>query len=191
MTYNGLFSFPRKSALPPPIPQCEGLDLEKAMYVAGLIANLANRAAATGGFRGAIPAHPLMVTTKARFGGDAGARPDRGLTAIATADRASITVAGADAARLGFLGFSPLHKQANGYDPDWQFDEPDAAMTARCRIIGLVLDVVCTDNPGGSATISLRLIAQAPTGQSTRAISQMPERKLERRGHDCRNRPGG
>ena len=67
----------------------------------------------------------------------------------ATARAASITLAGTDAARLGFLAFAPLHKQANGFEPEWSFDDPETAMTARCRIIGLTLDVACIDDPDG------------------------------------------
>lgn len=158
MSYNALFTSSRRSG---PAQQQQafepGLGVERAMYVAGLLANLLNRAAATRGFRGAIPAHPHMTGTKATFGSDEGARPDYGLTAIATAMRASITVQGADYGRMGFLGFAPLHRQANGHEPIWNFDDPDAPMTARCTIIGVTFDVACTDNPDGSATIALTL----------------------------------
>lgn len=145
---------------PPPTPDPASIDrIETPMYVAGLVANLLNRAAATRGFRGAIPAHPHMNSTSATFGSDEGSRADMNLTAMATANRASITVSGMDAGRLAFLTFGPVHKQTNGCEPDWQFDDPGAAMTARCRIIGLTLDVSCMDNPDGSATLHLQLVS--------------------------------
>ena len=156
MTYARFFTSSRRPAA---ISRPQGLEYDRAMYTAGLIAALLNRAADTGSFRGAIPAHPHMVATPATFGNDEGNRLDYGLGAIATARAASITLAGTDAARLGFLAFAPLHKQANGFEPEWSFDDPEAAMTARCRIIGLTLDVACIDDPDGAATIALDLAA--------------------------------
>ena len=38
-----------------------GLDVEKAAYIAGLVANLVNRAAAAHGLRGAVPSRRLKV----------------------------------------------------------------------------------------------------------------------------------
>lgn len=154
MTYARFFTASRR---PGAITRPQGLEHDRAMYTAGLIAALLNRAADTGTFRGAIPAHPHMLATPATFGSDEGTRLEFGLGAIAVARAASITLAGADAARLGFLAFTPLHKQANGFEPDWQFDDPEAAMTARCRIIGLTLDIACIDDPNGAATIALDL----------------------------------
>jgi hypothetical protein len=153
--------FPKKPAPTAPIPQpvySPGLNVEKALYVGGLIAAFLNRAADTGGFRGAIPAHPHMEAANVIFGNDEGTRTDYGLTAIANAKRASITVAGALSGRLGFLGFAPLHRQANGYEPDWSFEDPNTPMRARCTIIGVTFDVACNDNPDRSATITLTLV---------------------------------
>ena len=152
--------FPRKAPAAPTVQAktfSPGLDVEKALFVGGLIAALLNRAAETHGFRGAIPAHPHMEATTVIFGNDEGARADYGLTAIANAKRASITVAGALSGRLGFLGFAPLHRQANGHDPDWNFEDPRTPMRARCTVIGVTFDVACSDNPDRSATITLEL----------------------------------
>lgn len=154
MTYARFFTSSRRTAA---ISRPQGLEYDRAMYATGLIAALLNRAADTGSFRGAILAHPHIVPTPATFGNDEGTRLEYGLGAIATARAASVTLAGADATRLGFLAFAPLHKQANGYDPDWTFDDPEAAMTAQCRIIGLTLDVACIDDPDGAATIAMDL----------------------------------
>lgn len=152
--------FTRRSEPPPVITQTRpktGFDTETALYVAGLIANLINRAAATGGFRGAIGAHPHMVQMASGLGSDEGERADYGLTAIATAARASITVAGADAGRMAFLGFAPIHKHEKGCEPCWTFDSPDATMATQATIIGVTFAVSCLDNPDGSATITLTL----------------------------------
>ena len=154
MTYARFFTSSRR---PGAISRPQGLEYDRAMYTAGLIAALLNRAADTGSFRGAIPAHPHIHTTAGTFGNDEGTRLEYGLGAIAMARAASITLAGADAQRLGFLAFAPLHKQANGYEPDWSFDDPSAAMTAQCRIIGLDLEIACIDDPNGAATIALDL----------------------------------
>lgn len=154
MTYARFFATSRRPAA---IVRPQGLEYDRAMYAAGLIAALLNRAADTGSFRGAIPEHPHILTTPASFGSDEGTRLDYGLGAIATARAAAITLAGADAQRLGFLAFAPLHKQANGFDPDWAFDDPGVSMSARCRIIGLDLDIACIDDPDGAATLALDL----------------------------------
>ena len=130
---------------------------DTAAFVAGLIANLVNRAADTGGFRGAIPAHPGMSMAEVGFRGDEGHRPDLGMAACANATSADINVESTDARRLGFLAFNPIHKQAHGFDPDWKFEGPDAAMTAFCHIAGIALEVRCDDHADGSATITLQL----------------------------------
>ena len=154
MTYARFFTSTRRAVA---VSRPRGLEHDRALYVAGLMGALLNRAAETGSFRGAILVHPNMVLTAPSFGTDEGTRLDYGLGAIATARAASITLEGTDAQRLGFLAFAPLHKQANGYDPDWQFDDPEAAMTARCRIIGLDLEIACIDDPDGAATLALDL----------------------------------
>ena len=153
MTYASLLAFTRKTAAPPP----QSLETDRAACVADLIAALLARATLTRSFRGAIPAHPGIAVTPATFGSDEGTRADLGLAAIATATSAAITLTGTDAARLGFLAVSPLHRKANGYEPDWSFDDPDAAMTARCRIRGVAFEVACINDPGGAATITLEL----------------------------------
>lgn len=158
MTFGTLFS--RRTAPAPvaaqPRPKT-GFDAETALYVAGLIANLINRAAATGGFRGAIGAHPHMTQLASGLGSDEGERAEYGLTAIATAARAAITVAGADAGRMAFLGFAPVHKHEKGCEPCWTFDSPDDTIATRATIIGVSFTVSCADNPDGSATITLIL----------------------------------
>lgn len=158
VTYANLLSFARKPAAPPSVTRPGGLVADKSRCVASLLANLLDRAARTGAFRGAIPAHPDFVIAPVIPGSDEGSRADLDVAAIATATSAAITVADMDAARLGFLTVSPLHKKANGYDPDWQFDDPEAAMTARCRIDGISLEIACFNDPGGAATITLELV---------------------------------
>lgn len=156
MTYASLFAFARKPAAP---PHWSGdLDADMPVYVAGLISALVGRAADTGSFRDAIPDHPGIARQPAAKGSDEGTRAEMGLAVIATATCAALTVADTDAARLGFLTVAPLHKEANGYDPDWQFDDPEAAMTARCRIDGISLEIACFNDPGGAATITLELV---------------------------------
>lgn len=155
MTYASLFAFARKPAAPPHWPG--DLDADMPVYVAGLISALVNRAVDTGSFRGAIPDHPGIALQPAAEGSDEGTRAEMGLAVIATATCAAITVAHTDAARLGFLAVSPLHKDANGYNPDWQFDDPDAAMTARIRLRGLEFEIACINDPDGAATIALTL----------------------------------
>ena len=130
---------------------------DAAALVAGLIADLINRAAATGGFRGAIPGHPGMSVTDAGFRIDEGHRPDLGMAACANATSADINVESTDARRLGFLAFNPVHKQAHGFDPDWSFEGPDVAMTTFCHIAGMAIEVRCDDHADGSATITLQL----------------------------------
>lgn len=159
MATSNLFRFSRKSLpLRSQHAVSAGLDSEKAAYIAGLIANLLNRAAATGGFRGAIPAHPHIAEASATLECDEGRRPDFGLHATATRTEARLTVSGIEALRLGFLAFAPLHKQELGYEPLWHFDDPDAAMMAHATIIGVTFDVRCTENTDGTATVSLALV---------------------------------
>ena len=154
MSYARFFTSTRRTMA---ISRPQGLEHDRALYAADLIAALLNRAADTGSFRGAILVHPHIALTSPSFGTDEGTRMEYGLGAIAMARAASITLAAADAQRMGFLAFAPLHKQANGFDPEWQFDDPDAAMTTRCRILGLDLDVACIDDPDGAATLALDL----------------------------------
>ena len=157
MAFSDLFMRrPKASVAVPP----SGLDVEKAAYIAGLVANLINRAAAARGFRGAVPAHPQMTSTSADVKRDEGARKDYGLTVTATTTRATITVSAADAQRLGFMAFAPVHKQIHGFDPDWRFDDEMAAMTSCCTLLGLPFRVACLDNKDGSASISLTISAQ-------------------------------
>lgn len=157
MTFSDLFMSKSRASVAMP---STGLDVEKAAYIAGLVANLINRAAAARGFRGAVPAHPQMTSTSADVKCDEGARADYGLTVMATTTRATITVSGADAQRLGFMAFAPVHKQIHGFDPDWRFDDDKAAMTTACTLLGLPFRVACLDNEDGSATISLTIAAQ-------------------------------
>ena len=140
-------------------PRTERTDADKALYIAGLIGTLVNRAAEVGHFRAAIPAHAQMNVTEVGFRCDEGHRSDLGLTALATATEAEINVQDTDAHRLGFLAFNPIHKQSHGFDPLWEFDRPDTAMTTRCQIIGVALEVRCHDHDDGSATIALQLAA--------------------------------
>ena len=151
--------FIRKSKASVAMP-ATGLDAEKAAYIAGLAANLINRAVAARGFRGAIPAHPQMTSTSADMKCDEGARADYGMTVMAKTTRATITLAGTDAQRLGFMAFAPVHKQIHGFDPDWRFDDDTAAMTSCCTLLGLPFRVACLDNEDGSASISLTIAAQ-------------------------------
>lgn len=146
-------SIPKSAPTPKPV----GLDAKKALYVAGLIGALINRAAATHGFRGAIPAHAAITAPRPTFGADEGQREEYGLYAEATVTEAVITLDHTDAMRVGFMAFNPVCKQANGFDPDWCFDDPEAAITTRCTLIGVTVDVACYDNGDGSATIALTL----------------------------------
>ena len=157
MAFSDLFMRrPKASVAVPP----SGLDVEKAAYIAGLVANLINRAAAARGFRGAVPAHPQMTSTSADVKCDEGARAEYGLSVMATTTRATITVDGADAQRLGFMAFAPVHKQIHGFDPDWRFDDDKSAMSTACTLLGLPFRAACLDNADGSATISLTIAAQ-------------------------------
>ena len=157
MTFSDLFV--RKSKAAAAVPAV-ALDVEMAAYIAGLVANLINRAAAARGFRGAVSAHPQLTSTFADIKRDEGARADYNLTVSATTTRATITIAGADAQRLGFMAFAPVHKQIHGFDPDWRFDDEMAAMTSCCTLLGLPFRVACLDNKDGSASISLTISAQ-------------------------------
>lgn len=155
MTHASLLAFARKPFAP---PVTAGPENDRAACVSILITCLLNRAADTGGFLGAIPAHPGISVTVSAMDTDEGTIAELGLGAIATAAAAAITLTGADAARLGFLAVSPLCRTANGHEPDWSFEDPDAAMTASCRIRGLAFEVACINDPGGRATIALDLV---------------------------------
>jgi hypothetical protein len=157
MGFGALFSRPSAELVIAQRRPEKAFDAETALYVAGLIANLINRAAATGGFRGAIGAHPHMTRLTSSLRSDTGERAEYGLTVNGWAGRASINVAGVDAGRLAFLGFAPIHKSERGCDPCWTFASPDDAIETRATIIGVTLGVSCTNNPDRSATITLTL----------------------------------
>ena len=101
-----------------------------------------------------------MTSTSADVKCDEGARAEYGLSVMATTTRATITVAGADAQRLGFMAFAPVHKQIHGFDPDWRFDDDESAMSTACTMLCLPFRAACLDNADGSATISLTIAAQ-------------------------------
>ena len=150
-----LFSHFRRSAT----PAVRQFDATTADYIAGLIAGFINRAAVVGSFRGAIASHPHMTLGSSPKGTDIGHRPAYGLTATAQTKQARIAATGADAGRLAFLGFAPVHKKMNAISPVWSFEEKDVTMRTHSTIIDVGLDVACMDTPQGAA-IELTLTSQ-------------------------------